>query len=746
MPVPLGGSGPAELEPLEILRTLGRRKGWVIGTVLVVTCLAGLASALITPRYTAEAAVVIDARAAQVVPMPAVLEGLAGDPITIETQASLIRTRYFAERVAASLPDDARHPPPPPPSPLERRLEPLLAGMPELLGRLVPMPWLAAIGNATDATPPEPLPPAADELPAVAADELLDGLQVEIEGRLIAIRYSSTDAGHAARVANAFAELYVNELLRSKRSVTEQAAAWLAERVGELREEVRRSETAIAKFRASNEILDLAGTEAAAGKIAEISAQRAALDAERTERIARLGSLRQLSARGGLPLELVRMSSSAVLVSLMQQQIQLDRQLAQLREQYGERHPTIRNLMSERESVSRGIAAEIRGILGSLEDEIAVLEARDRALATRLEEAHAAAAAGKQAEVQLHELEREAEANRALYTQFLGRQKETNEQKDLIQPDARLVTTATPPQLPSFPRPMLIVGAGFVSSVLIGTLLAFLAEQADHRMRSARQVERALGLRNLAMVPLVDQRLRRPGELQRYLRTRPLSAYAEAVRGLATLVQMAGSSAPSRVLIVTSSLPDEGKTTLAISLATSLALLEQRTILLELDLRRPGMHRHLTEAPAHGIAEYLGGEDLADFRDQIQSDPRIPGLDILRVKETARNPVQLIASPELERLISSLRASYDWVILDTPPVLGLADTRQLVRHADQVLFLVRWNRTTQEAARNGLRALLDVDARVLGTVVTQVDLPRHAKLRYGDSEQYYKAYHRYYTT
>ncbi|HET6520602.1 MAG TPA: GNVR domain-containing protein, partial [Geminicoccaceae bacterium] len=689
---------------------------------------------------------VIEARAAQVVNMPAVLDGLAGDPITLETQASLIRARDFAARVSDMLPADARLPPPPPPSPVERHLGPLLAAVSDPLGRALPSAWLARIGNAQVAA--EVRPPAPPTAPPSAAsqDEFLAGLQVEVSGRLISIGYTSTDAEYAARVANAFAELYVSDLLQSKRGATEQATAWLAQRVEELRDEVRRSETAIARFRASNELVELAGNDAAARRIIELSAQRTALDSERTEKLARLNNLRQLRTRGGLTPELVRMTSSAVLVNLLQQQVQIDRQLAQLGEQYGERHPIIRDLRSERESVARSITAEIEGILSGLESEIAVLDARDRALVARIEEAHVSAAAGKQAEVQLRELERESEANRTLYIQFLARLKETTEQRALIQADARVVTSAVAPLVPSFPRPMLIVSASFAASLLVGTLFAFLVEQLDGRVRSAWQVERALGVRNLAMVPAVGRRLRGRGKLLRYLRTQPLSAYAEAVRGLATLVQFSAGDSASRVVLVTSTLPNEGKTTLAVSLATSLALLERRTILLELDLRRPGLHQHLQRAPMHGIAEYLSGGNPSGLKELIQPDPAVAGLDVLRVEEVAGNPVSLLGSPELERLIRSLRASYEWIILDAPPVLGLSDTRLIAQHADHVLFVVRWNRTTQEAARNGLRVLLEMNARVLGTVVTQVDMARHAKLHYGDPEQHYGAYRKYYVT
>lgn len=728
----------------DLLRILRRRRTTIVATVVGLTALSGMVSSLLVPKYTAQAEIMINARASRVVNMQAVLDDLPNDVTTIETQVKMIRSRHYAERLAEQLdlrPDFAsRHAPAPPEMWLESVRESALV----LAQRWMPEPWLVTAGAAGQLVPADlPHPPADDvDGPDAAVESLLDNLRVDVDGTLITIGFTAADPDEAARIANAYAAQYVDDQLSDKTAATEQAASWLGQRIRELREELTRSEDTIAAFRADNNLMDLGGTTDAARRVADITGQLSAIQSERAAKEARLKTLQELRSRGGNFQHVLEMLQSPVIDALREQDIKLAAQLAQLSSEFGERHPEIVRLTADRESVAQSLRREVDSVIGGLQREVDLLRAREQEIQSRFDQAQTTAVLSKQAEVRLHDLEREAEATRALYATFLARFKETSEQRNLIRPDARVVAQATAPTVPSFPRVPLVVAGGFVTSLLLGTLLAFLAEQLDGKLRSAHQIERLLRIRNIGMVPSVRGLGRRSGSLQHYLQKKPLSAYAESVREVEAAIKLAATGSSSRVILVTSSLPNEGKTTFALSLAMAAAFSGIRTAVLDLDFRNPSVFKQLGASRAPDLIDHLTG--ACTFEEVVQADDHLPHLHVLPVKRPARSPTTIVASPRLGELIAVLRGRYDWVVLDSPPLLGLTDVKAMARHADHVIYAVRWGRTTDEIALNGLRVLRDAQANLLGSVLTQVNLRRHARLRYGDASQYYSHYKKYY--
>lgn len=725
----------------DLFRILRRRRLTILVTVATLTALSGVASWLMVPKYTATAEIMINPRTSRVVNMQAVLDDLPNDVTTIETQVKLIKSRHYAERLAEqlSLPADfaSRHAP----APSERWLD---AGREVVLGLVrewMPEKWLVQSGVARPMVTSSPTAPdIVREEPAVEA--LIANLRVDVDGTVISIGFTAADPKEAARIVNAYATQYVDDQLKDKAAATEQASGWLGQRIQELRADLTRSENAIEAFRADNNLLDLGGGSEAERRVSDLTTQLSAIQAERMTKDARLQSLQQLRSHGDSFPHLLEMLSSPVINALREQDLKLAAELAQRRSEFGARHPEIVRLTADRDSVARGLRLEVDNVIGGLQREVDVLKAREQAIQSNLDKAQVTAVVAKQAGVRLRDLEREAEANRTLYANFLSRYKETSEQKSLIRPDTRVIALATPPVAPSFPRIPLFVAGGFVTSVLLGTLMAFLAEQLDGKLRSAQQVERLLGIRNVGMVPSVGGRIRRAGGLQQYLRKKPLSAYAEAVREVEAALKLAGDGSASNVILVTSSLPNEGKTTFALSLAMAAAFSGLRTVVVDLDFRNPSIYKQLNRNLAPDLTDYLSRPCRLD--EVVQVDDRLPNLHFLPVKRPAASPTTIVGSPQLASLISSLRCRYDRVVLDTPPLLGLTDVKAIAQHADQVVYVVRWGKTTDEIALNGLRALRDAQVKLLGSVLTQVNLRTHARLRYGDASQYYKHYKKYY--
>ena len=224
--------------------------------------------------------------------------------------------------------------------------------------------------------------------------------------------------------------------------------------------------------------------------------------------------------------------------------------------------------------------------------------------------------------------------------------------------------------------------------------------------------------------------------------SKPGSVYGEAVRTLRTALLLSDSERPPRTVLVTSSIPNEGKTSTALSIACQSAKSGQRCIILDCDLRQSSVHRYFGVPNKIGLADYLVGK--ARLEEVIEIDP-VSTAHLIPAGARAPNPIDLLGSPQMRRLIKALAQAYDLVILDTPPVLAVSDALVLVRHVDATLFLIRWEQTRRLAAVSGLKVALEAGANLAGVVLSQVDVKRHAQYDYADSGYYYGGYNKYYT-
>jgi polysaccharide biosynthesis transport protein len=734
----------------EFLTILRRRRVTILLTIFAVTGLAALLAFHLTPRYTATAEVMIKPREIRIIDLESVSGELPPDRSMVETELDVLRSKFLAQRVIEQLGllSDAEINPFIQP---EDRQPSLFAGLADWISRS----WLTTVGAAKQlpavfsTVEIEPADDAEgpnsydyDHQIAATVSQLLEGLNVSQTGesQVISIDFTSTAPEKAARIANAVAELYVAGQRQEKLAATQQAAAWLADRVEHLRRLVLKSEGAVEEYRAANKMAGSGQESLGEQELANLALQLLTAQAQLAEEEARLQRVRDVHRRGGSYGSLAEVMSSPVIIDLREQEANLLRQEGQLSREYGPGHPMMLTLAAEKDNLAFKVDLEVANIVASLENEVAVARTREQALAKALEEAKARSAVTSQAAIQLRQLEREAEANRSFYQTFLERWKQTEEQLDLVRSDAKVVSPAEIPQAPSFPKPKFMIGIGFTSSVILGVLLAFVRERLDSVFHTGRQLHQVLGVASFGLVPSIRLGKRWPRP-HLYLLQKPLSAYADAIRSVQKSVELCRTDRRSQVVLVTSTLPGEGKTTLTLCLAASVARSGRKVIVVDVDLRNPTIGREIGQPFGPGLVEFLIGEASAD--QVIHTADFQTNLHFIPVKSLTPGPVDLLESRQMVTLLAGLRVRYDNVFLDGPPAL-VTDTRAAALLADTILYAVQWNKTKAEIVSHGMEALAGSHVSVTGLVLTQVDVARHARYGYGDLPSYHKKYKKYY--
>jgi succinoglycan biosynthesis transport protein ExoP len=345
--------------------------------------------------------------------------------------------------------------------------------------------------------------------------------------------------------------------------------------------------------------------------------------------------------------------------------------------------------------------------------------------------------------VRLRELERDAETSRVLYEEFISRSKETREQDDLVQADANILSTASVPSRPSSPRKMLNLIIGGLLGGLIGGGLALLAEIFDMKISSAEDIERKLGVNSIGSVPLIRNTSLLPFSQVNpadFLVDNPLSAFSESIRYLRAAIAFSDIDSETKTVAVTSSLPDEGKTSLTLSLGRMSAMSGSRTLVIDGDFRR----RQLTDAaglsPEIGFIEHLFG--AGQLADAICKDQRSM-LDILPLTKSGHVPHDVFGTRAFDDLLARLRSMYDLILIDTGPLLLMAEARVVAGKVDKTILVIRWRRSLRSAVRQSLHLLKTFNADLLGITLNMVDLSR--RRHHKDPGSTYKAYSKYYS-
>jgi len=449
-------------------------------------------------------------------------------------------------------------------------------------------------------------------------------------------------------------------------------------------------------------------------------------------------------ARGGGIESAITVLDSRLIQSLREQEAAVARKIAELETQYRSGHPRLKLAFTEREEMHKKIQAEIGKIAANLDNEVEVAKARERNLLSQIAEVQRKLESQQGAEVTLRSLESEVQANKRLYDTLLSRLEETKVQQDdvLNTADAQIISRATVPGGPSYPNKRMMILAALVVSGMLGVGLVLLLEFLDSGYRSLSQVEDETGLPTLGLVPALNNPSRKGKRPHEVVLEKPNSTFGESIRTLRTTLLLSSTDfKPIRTIAVTSSIPGEGKSSTALALASTVAASGQRAMILDCDLRHSSLHINLDRPNRLGLSDYLSGQ--AELTEVLQTDSR-SGLHFITAGTRAPNPVDLLGSKEMKKLLALLVESYDIVVLDTPPLLPVSDGLVLMRAVDRVMFIIRWEKTRRETALAGLKMLLETGGDLAGIVLAQVDVKKHSQYDYSDSGYYYKGHYKEY--
>jgi capsular exopolysaccharide synthesis family protein len=523
-----------------------------------------------------------------------------------------------------------------------------------------------------------------------------------------------------------------NELLefrrRQKSAAMSRAHSWFSERLDELGERMRASDRAIEAYRIEHGLTELIGASGGAMRPQTVNRQQMddisrQLTAAETERLRKEGHLAEAEAalrERGRADALPEVLNSPIIRSLREQEAAVAARDAQLSARLGPQAPDLLAARSERAGLQRRLREEMANAIVGLRSEVAAARAQEASLRERLGALRTAVRQDNVAEVRLQGLQAEAEANRTIYQTYLARATHLANAAGIQEADAELVSEAVPPSGPSGPRRGRLLALAFAASLVIGTALSLLLERLREGFSTPDALEGALGIAAIGLLPRVSERARR-GE-----RSTAAAQYAASVARLRGVIQVLGDGSRTRVIAITSALPGEGKSALALDLARSAARSGARVLLIDADMRSPGVAKELCLGSGPGLAEILTGNMVGDGREVLhEAEPR---LSVLVAGSLAGGDAQeLLASPAFAQVLESAAARHDLVVIDTPPVLPATDALFVARAADSTVLAVRWEHTPRAAARDALRLLHGSGAKVLGAVMTQVQMRHFAR-------------------
>lgn len=721
----LGASGPggpaystvsdpmiSTLPLREYLRILHKHRWMIVGVVVLMATIVGVVSFRMQPVYQAASRLEISGEMPDLTSLQALFTIMPTDEDFLQTQVRVLQSDDLAMQTIRAL-------------------------------RLHERPEFNVRAGGPQITPFTPV----EEVKLIG--RFRGGLNVQLirSSRLVEVKYESNDPKLAADVANAVAETYIENNFRKKYESTMQASEWMAGQLRELKQKMEKSHENLVTYERNNQIFALnEGQNVTVQKLGELSHELTLAQSERfaKESQAQLVKSRRLD-------DLPAVAQNGFVQNLQQRLAQLKDEYALVRATYGPRFPKVQQLEHQIEEIRGQLDQEKIQVANRIESEYHGAVKREQLLRNAVEAQKAEANVMNAKLVEYSLLKREYETNQTLYESLLTRMKEAGVSAGLKANNVHIVDRARPPLAPIRPQKMLNILLSIMVGVVVGGVLALFNDYLDNSIKTPDEVEQIVNLAALGIIPATSSingagnRPLLPGGSVKATSSdlttvsQPHSVVSEAYRALRTSILLSTSKHPPQTILITSGQPREGKTTTALNLAITLAQRGDRVVLIDSDLRRPRVHRAFQLANDVGLSSYLTGS--APIDNLPKPVPSIPNLYVITAGPMPPNPAELLSSEPITGLFEELRRQFDFVLMDSPPAITVADAMILAAHADGVVLVAHGGVTTKESLKHTRKLMASTNARVIGVVLNNVDV-RSADYKYYYS-YYYGDYYRH---
>lgn len=729
-------SGDSGLSLWDYWRIFRRYRWSILGVALVAAIIGAFNALLATSIYKAEARLLVEFSRPNIASMQQ-FDPMPMHWLFFETQADIIKSRSVAERVVGELgldksdwvanasQDDHQA--------QSESSESLTVRILDWFSGL--KTWLPEELRLPEAKP-------VDDLArySALADGLLGGLSVSggQESEILVVSYVSKDPELAAKYANAFAEAYIEFELESRSSTVHRTTSWLGRRIEELRGKVAESENALREFQEREDLVDTDNREKIIGaKLGTLTAELIRAEARHNEAKTRYTQVKTHLDKGKNYEAVAADLESTIVLEAHRNKVALERQVSEFADRYGEKHPKMIGARADLQEANRRLKVEVEQAVNNVRKELELAAAQENQLRDMInrQQAEMRTVSGKAFE--LRQLEREVDANRNLYETFLARFKEADVADEYDMPNARIIDRAIIPSQPFKPNRTRMVLIAVIIGGAIGMLIAFLRDHLDNTFKTKEDVEEKLDLPVVGMLPRLNAGYLKNGIVERQVLCDPHSPFAEAINDIRTAILFSHIDEPSKVMLITSSVPGEGKTTLASNLALAFCR-RGRTLLIDGDLRKGRLHEIINVDSQPGLTDLLSGQ--CSSSDAIVPDPEATDLFQLLPGTPPPNPLEVISSMRFSENLGRLRNSFDYIVIDGSPLLPVSDSVVLARLADVTIMTIKADDTSNDVALEALKRLESARIRPVGIALQQIDL---RKMRsYG--RRYMASYSSYY--
>ena len=720
----------------EYVRVLVKRKWTVLACLITIFSLVAIASLKMTPVYEASGSIEIDKPDSGLVNFnnSPTFNVDYYDPTELETEVMIMQSDLLALQVVKELALDRR---------------------PEFGGKM------PAMSSSLDLAP-DPL-----QADTARTSSLLSGFRGNLKVTLspnthiIKVSFRNPEKDLAANVVNTLMETYRDNNFKSRFDSTMQASDWLTKQLVDLQMKVETSQEKLVHYQKEHEILGIDEKQnITTAKLDELNKALTSAESERmgkesvyrlvqagdTETIASAATILDDAGAGS-------QSASSLLDGLRTKAADLKIQAAELSTQFGPAYPKLAQINNQLKEIDAQLLVETKKVSGKIKGQYMAALQRESMLHDALEKQKQEANKLNESAIEYSLLKRDLDTNRQLYEGLLEKLKQAGVSAGLRSNNFRIVDVARVPTYPIEPNIPRNLSFAFMLGLISGVGLAFLLEGLDNTVRTTEQAQMISGLPPLGMIPLGSRTTREGANSKRLViassskeavelitQVRPQSQMAESYRALRTSLLLSNLGAPPKVIMVTSALPQEGKTTTSINCAVVLAQKGIRVLLIDADLRRPSIHKTLGMGPRSGLSNVLTGS--ATLESAITHSPILPNLDVLPAGTPPPNPAELLASTNMRDVLTELRGRYDHIVVDTPPTLSVTDAVVLSPRADAIVLVIRSGQTTKQALRRSRDILMQVNAKVSGVLLNAVDLSSPDYYYYYEYQGKYASYYR----